>query len=167
MKKPIALLLTAFLLFSIVGCHTTEVEEYKPDVELLVGYLVIKDNLLHFDEVEIVETRDQDRIKELDLDVQNHMPNGYAIINEIQEDITYELADEVTYVFTDINLNFLKESEVDGDRVYITTNQEEFLEHLDEHDLNDIPLFEQTIPYFINIQDGKVITIEEELKYTI
>lgn len=35
------------------------------------------------------------------------------------------------------------------------------------HKLYDIPLFEQTIPYFIEVQDGKVISITEQFKYTI
>lgn len=34
------------------------------------------------------------------------MPNGYAIINASKEDTTYELADKVHYIFTDINLDF-------------------------------------------------------------
>jgi len=137
------------------------------EIKSLVGYIVIKDNTLHFDEVEIVEWENKDRVKELDLDLQNDMPNGFAIINEIQEEITYELADKVEYIFTDFNLNFIKESESEGNRIYHTTNKEEFLKHLGEYGLNDIPLFEQTIPYFIKVQDGKVISITEEFKYTI
>ncbi len=43
--------------------------------------------------------------------------------------------------------------------------KDEFLKHLGK--LNDIPLSEQTIPYFIEVQDGKVISITEKLKYTI
>jgi hypothetical protein len=165
MKKTIVLLVAILLLFSVAGCNTTEVEDPKSEVASFVGYMVIKDNILHFDEVEIVEWEDQERVKELDLDLQNDMPSGYAIINENQEERIYVLADEVDYTFADINLNFIKESE--GDRIYTTTKLREFLQHLGEYNLNEVPLSEQTIPYFIKIQDGKVISIEEKLKYTI
>ncbi len=89
------------------------------------------------------------------------MPNGYAIINEVEEERTYELIDKVEYTFTDVNLNFIEESEAEGDRVYTTTKKDEFLRHLG--DFNDIPLSQQRIPYFIRIQDGKIISIEENL----
>ncbi len=39
--------------------------------------------------------------------------------------------------------------------------KDEFLRHLG--DFNDIPLSQQRIPYFIRIQDGKIISIEENL----
>lgn len=42
---------------------------------------------------------------------------------------------------------------------------DEFVKHLGS--LNENPLFEQKIPYFIDVQDGKVIRIVEELKYTM
>ncbi len=51
------------------------------------------------------------------------MPNGYAIINEVEEERTYELIDKVEYTFTDVNLNFIEESEAEGDRVYTTTKK--------------------------------------------
>lgn len=167
MKKSIALLFTTLLLFSVGGCNKAEVEDPSSEVESLVGYIVVKDNVLHFDEVEIVEVEDQKRIEELDLDLQNDMPSGYAIINEDQDEVTYELADEVDYIFTDVNLNFIGESEADDEKLYTTKNKEDFLKHLGEYNLNDIPLFEQRIPYFIKVQDGKVISIEEKFKYTI
>lgn len=164
MKKSNILLLIVLSLFSIVGCVKTEVEEPKSEVETLVGYMVIEDNTLYFDEVEIVELEDKERMEELDL-VDTDMPSGYAIINENQEETTFHLADEVIYTFTDMALNFVKESE--GDRIYTTTKKDEFLQHLGEYNLNEIPLSEQTIPYFIEVQDGKVISIEEKFKYTI
>jgi len=54
MKKSIVLLLVILFLFALTGCSETEKQFYtKP--ESLVGYIVIKDNTLYFDEVEIVE----------------------------------------------------------------------------------------------------------------
>lgn len=164
MKKMIVLLFIVLSLISVIGCSKIEVNQPEAEIESLVGYMVIKDNTIYFDEVEIIEPEDKERIKELDLD-ENLPPTGFEIYNENQEEITYELADEVNYTFTDVYLNFIKESE-DG-RLYHTTKKEEFLKHLAEYDLNDIPLFEQTIPYFIEVQDGKVISITEEFRYTI
>jgi hypothetical protein len=163
MKKSIILLIIA-LLFSIIGCAKIGVEDPENETEALVGYIVIEDNNLHFDQVEIVKREDKERMEELDLD-ESDVPSGYAIINENQEKTTYELADTVVYKFTDLHLNFIEESE--GDRVYITTMKDEFLKHLGEYNLNEIPLFEQRIPYFIEVQNGKVISIEEKFEYTI
>ncbi|PKM50969.1 MAG: hypothetical protein CVV02_08510 [Firmicutes bacterium HGW-Firmicutes-7] len=165
MKKSIILLII-LLLFSMIGCVKNEVEDTENEVEVLTGYIVIENNNLHFDQVEIVKIENKERMEKFDLD-ESDMPNGYAIINENQEKTTYELADKVVYKFTDINLNFIEESEAEGDRVYITTKKDEFLKHLSEYNLNDIPLSEQKIPYFIEVQDGKVISIEEKFEYTI
>lgn len=136
------------------------------EVESLVGYMVIEGNTVYFDEVEIVRHEDKKRVEELGLE-DIDMPNMYTIINEKQEKNTFELADEVEYIFTDINLNFIEESEAEGDRIYITRKKDEFLKHLGEYNLNDIPLYEQRIPYFIEVKDGKVIRIKEKLEYTI
>ena len=138
MKKSIILsIVVLLLLFSMLGCVKTEVEDTENEVEVLTGYIVIEDNNLHFDQVEIVKIENKERMEELDLD-ESDMPN--AIINENQEKTTYELADKVVYKFTDINLNFIEESESEGDRVYITTKKDEFLKHLGEYNLNDVPL---------------------------
>lgn len=130
--------------------------------ESLVGYIAIKDNTLYFNEVEIVEWEDKERVKELGLN-EYDMPNGYAIINKNKGETTFELADEVIYTFTDVNLDFVKDSE--GDRLYTTTKKDEFIKHLGK--LNDFPLSEQNIPFFIEVRDGKVIRITEKFKYTI
>lgn len=111
MKKTIILLvITIVSLFSVTGCTKTELVEHENEIESLTGYIVIVDNTLHFDQVEIIKIEDKERMKELDLD-EDDMPNRYAIINEIQEETTYELADKVEFTFTDSNLDFIKESE--------------------------------------------------------
>lgn len=166
MKKVIILLIIVVSLFSLMGCSKNEVKKPKSEIESFAGYIVIKDDILYFDEVEIIEPEDKERIKELGLD-EDLPPTGFEVLNENQEEVTYELADEVNYTFTDINLNFIKESESGGNRIYNTTKKDEFIKHLGDYNLNDIPLFEQTIPYFIEVQDGKVISITEEFKFTI
>ncbi len=45
--------------------------------------------------------------------------------------------------------------------------KDEFLKHLGEYNLNDVPLSKQTLPYFIEVKYGKVISITEKFKYTI
>lgn len=136
-------------------------KETESETESLVGYIVIRDNTLHFKEVEIVEWEDQERVKELGLN-EYDMANGYKIIDKNKGEITFELADNVEYTFTDVNLDFIKESEVEGDRLYTTTERDEFIGKG-----NDSPLSEQNIPYFIEVQDGKVISITEQFKYTM
>ncbi|MEY8417306.1 M56 family metallopeptidase [Tissierella praeacuta] len=84
-------------------------EENQP--EGLVGYIVIKDNTLYFNEVEIVEWEDKARVKELGLN-EYDMPNGYMIINKNKSERTFELADEVIFTFTDVNLDFVKNSNI-------------------------------------------------------
>jgi bla regulator protein BlaR1 len=134
----------------------------KFGTEILAGYIVIEGDNLYFDEVEIVKAEDKERVSDLGLR-DSDMPNGYIIINEKKEEASFELADDVKYTFTDLDLHFVKEAE--GSRLYSTTKKAEFLKHLGV--LNDIPLSEQTIPYFIEVQDGKVISITEEFQYTI
>ncbi|MBU5427673.1 DUF4825 domain-containing protein [Tissierella pigra] len=130
--------------------------------EALVGNIVIKDNTLYFNEVEIVEWEDQERVKELGLN-EYDMPSGYMIIDKNKGERVFELADEVIFTFTDVNLNFVKDSE--GDRLYTTTKKDEFIKHLGK--LNEFPLSEQNLPFFIEVKDGKIISITEKFKYTI
>lgn len=132
--------------------------------EGLVGHIVIEDNILHFRQVEIVEWDDQERVKVLDLS-QSDFPNGYSIIDKNNKETTFQLTDETIYTFTDVNLLFVNEAE--SNRLYTTTKKEEFLQHLGQYNSNDTPLLEQKLPYFIEVLDGKVISITEKFKYTI
>lgn len=137
-----------------------EQPETKP--ESLVGYIVIEGDALYFDKVEIVKQEDKKRVSELGLS-DTDMPNGHIIINENKEEAFFELTGDVKYNFTDMSLYFVKES--DSDRRYTTTKKAEFIKHLGK--LNDFPLSEQKIPYFIEVLDGKVISITEKFEYTI
>lgn len=132
--------------------------------EGFVGHIVIEDHILRFDEVEIVEWDDQDRVKELGLN-QSDFPNGYSIIHKNNGETTFELTDETIYTFTDVYHFFINKPE--SNQLYTTTKKDEFLKHLGEYNLNDIPLSQQKFPYFIEVKDGKVISITEKFKYTI
>lgn len=164
MKKSYVLLFIILLLFTTVGCSKGKEFLSKSEVESLVGYMVLKDNTLYFDEVEIVKAEDEKRLKELGLKASD-MVTTYIIINEKEEEISFELAEEVKYTFTDFDKTPDPEKKSDENRLHTTTKKEEFINHLG--DLNNIPLSEQKIPYFIKVQNGKVISIEEKLEYTI
>ena len=162
MKRSIVLLFIMLFLFGITGCLKSEIEQSENKPELLIGYIVIENNTLNFDEVEIVKVEDNERVTELGLS-DTDMPNGYIVINDTNEKTDFELANEVIYTFTDVNLDFVKDSK--GDRLYTTTKKVEFIKHLGN--LKDLPLSEQKIPFFIEVQDGKVISITEKFEYTI
>lgn len=127
----------------------------------MVGYIVVENNKIYLDEVEIVTREDENRMKELGLTVENDLPNGYHIYNPNVETVSFELTEDTLYTFTDFNVLFVKEA--DGNRIYETTNKQEFL---DGSSYQNIPLEEQKIPYFLDVYDGKVISITEEFLYT-
>ena len=158
MKK---MALYCFLVLMMTGCSKTELQEpqYKP--ESLVGYMAIEDDTLYVDGVEIFNIEDESRIKELGLNAENDLPNGYYIYNPTVEVVSFELTDDTVYTFTDYGLVFVKE--VDGNRTYETNKKQEFLEASSYQDLS---LEKQKIPYFVDVYAGKVISITEEFIYT-
>ncbi len=131
--------------------------------KLITGYLVIEDNLLYFDEVEIITMEDKDRIEDLKLKQNADMPNGYYIYNADKEKQTFELTNDTTYTFVDYNLLFVKNE--DGDRLYTTTKKEEFILHLNKSYSDSPPA--QKVPFFLEVKDGKVISITEKFEFTI
>lgn len=135
--------------------------ESKYQHELLAGYMYIEGNTLYLDEVEIIKTEDKGRIAELGLNAARDLPNGYHIHNPVVKTISFELTDDTIYTFTDFNLYYVKEA--DGKRIYTTTKKEEFIKG---SSYRDVPLAEQKIPYFLELHDGKVISITEEFIYT-
>lgn len=172
MKKTIGLLLAVFMLSVLAACGqgkeeptSTQKPDPTADVKSLTGHIVIAEDGLHFDEVEIVTRNDRDRIEALGLEEQKDYPNGCAIVNEEQKEEVFPFSDAAQFEFVDVDLKFLDESKKDGDRVYQTNDVQEFVRHLGQR--NDTPLAEQTIPYFVEVQDGTVIRIVEKLEYTM
>lgn len=131
--------------------------------ELITGYMVIEDNLLHLDEVEIITIEDKERIEELELKQNADMPNGYSIYNADGEKQTFEITNETVYTFVDYNLLFVKNA--DGDRLYTTTKKEEFILHLNKSYSDSPPVGK--VPFFVEVKDGKVISITEKFEFTI
>ncbi len=138
------------------------VNPYSPNPDLITGYIVIEDNLLYLDEVEIIRMEDKERIEELGLK-DTDMPNGYSIYNADVEKQTFELTKKTTYTFVDYNLLFVKEE--DGDRIYTTTKKEDFIQHLNTSYSDSPPA--QKVPFFLEVKDGKVISIIEKFEFTI
>ncbi len=166
MKKISAMLLAVCMLFGVSACGKTDtIQADTADLQTRTGYIVIAEDGLHFDAVEVVTKDDTEKIKELRLEEMKDYPNGFAIVNQEQQEEVFTFADDVQFQFVDTALDFIDASEKDGNRVYQTNQIEEFLKHLGG--LNDIPLSEQTIPYTIILKDGKVINVIEELQYTI
>ena len=166
MKKIVSIMLVVCILFGVSACGKTDgTQEDTADLQTRTGYIVVSTDGLHFDAVEIVTKEDTEKIKELGLEEMKDYPNGFAIINEEEQEEVFAFADDVQFAFVDTALDFIDASEKDGNRVYQTDQIEEFLKHRGE--LNNIPLAEQTIPYIIILQDDKVTHITEELKYTI
>jgi beta-lactamase regulating signal transducer with metallopeptidase domain len=129
--------------------------------KLITGYMVIEDNLLHLDEVEIITLEDKERIEELGLKQNSDMPNGYSIYNADQEKQTFEITNETAYTFVDYNLLFVKNA--DGNRLYTTTKKEEFILHLNKSYSDSPPAH----PFFVEVKDGKVISVTEKFEFTI
>lgn len=136
--------------------------EREGETQAMVGYLRFEDDKLLFNELEIVELDDRKRIEELALKEED-LIGGYAIVDEDKEEKVLEFADTVFCTFTDSDMRFVKEEM--GDRLYSTTDKEEIKEIFEY--LNTIPPGGHGAPVFIEIRDGKVITIIEKMKYTI
>lgn len=160
MEKRIIVLFVMVYVLALLGC-TPKQEQIEP--ESLVGYIVIEDNTLYLDIVEVITLEDIERITELGLNQQDDFPNGYHIYNPDTGKDTYDLTEETVYTFVDLNLLFVNDE--DGDRSYTTTKKEEFIQHLNTS-YSDVPPA-QTVPFFIEVQDDKVISITEKFEFTI
>ncbi|KAB3526254.1 hypothetical protein F8153_14220 [Alkaliphilus serpentinus] len=131
---------------------------------IITGYMVIEDDLLYIDEVEIIYREDTERLEELEeLGESITTPSGYYIYNPNTDKQTYKLTKETTYSFVDYSFLFLEDGV--ADRLYTTTNIEEFMLHLNESYSDSPPA--QKVPFFIEVKDGKVITITEKIEFTI
>lgn len=133
--------------------------------ESMAGYIIFEENTLFIDPIEIITTKDTARITELQLSQSADMPNGYYLLNDSIEKQDYQLTEKTVYTFTDVDLLFIKPEDADGDRLYTTTKKEEFLQHLLTSYSDDPPA--QKVPFFVEVKNGKVISVREEFSYTI
>ena len=161
MKKIVVSLLAMMFIFSMAGCNNKN-EQPEQEPESVTGYIVIDNNTLHLVEVEIITLEDTERMTELKLTQQEHMPNGYYIYNLGTEN-EYDLTEKTVYNFIDANLLFVENA--DGDREYTTTEKDEFIQRLNASYSDSPPA--QNVPFLIQVKDGKVISITEQFEFTI
>jgi hypothetical protein len=127
----------------------------------LYGHMVIEGDIFYLDEVEIVRREDKERIAELGL-LDDLPPNGYHIHRLDKGIVAYELTDETEYNFMDVHRQFIDDS-ID-ERWYTTTIKDEFIQYLNRSYSDSPPA--QTIPYLVEVKDGKVISVTEEFIFT-
>lgn len=150
---------------SVLGTYETITHS---DKEILAGSITLVGDTLYLDQVEVITSKeadritglnfhDPDRIAELGLEV-GDMPNGYYIHDLNAESVAFELVDGTVYTFTDMNLLFVEDAE--SDRRYSTMDKEEFMLHI----LTSSGI--GTYPFFIEVSDGKVMSITEIFLFT-
>ena len=150
---------------SVLGSYETEIGS---DKETLAGYITLENDTLYLDPVEVITTKEGDRITGLNLHDPDRMaelglqdedmPNGYYIHDLNAESVAFELVDGTVYTFTDMNLLFVEDAE--SDRRYSTMDKEEFMLHI----LTSSGI--GTYPFFIEVSDGKVMSITEIFLFT-
>lgn len=91
------------------------------------------------------------------------MPGGYFVRNLNNDRRVYELTDETVFNFVDFNLLFIDDEY--GDRQYTTTDKDEFILHLMTNYHDRPPA--QTVPFFLEIQDGRVVSVTENFAFTL
>ena len=127
---------------------------------LHVGYISIEtkdlnDNTFLLDEVEWITLEDENRIKELNLTIDNNLPNGYYIHNSDTKKTPITVNEKTLYEFIDWNGIYVKE---DGNKQYTTSDKLKFINNLNSYKGQKFqPLF------WVEIKDGIVIKITEQL----
>ena len=157
MKKRFSiLLLVGMLLLSLAGCQNGRKERSSSGAyDLYDGYVSIKGEQLLVNDFKFIDLSDQYWIKELELTAED-MPNGYYIYDTSDEWLSFYLNDETRYNFYDTQAQFV--SEDDEDRLYTTTNLDDFLAKFDIDGNGDL----SKTPFRIQVlEDGSVISISE------
>lgn len=156
MKKRISIPFLIVLLFGLVSCQNVQKEQSASGAsDIYEGYLTIKGNQLFVNDFEFIDLSDRYWINQLELTTED-MPNGYYIYDVSDEWMTFSLNDETRYNFYDIEAQFVSEGDID--RLYTTTNLDDFLTKFDIDDNGDLG----KIPFRIQVlEDGKVLSISE------
>jgi len=116
--------------------------------EKQIGYIHnfnTTNNSFEFDEIEWVTLDDTDRIKELNLNPDNDLPNGFYINNPTPDTKSYTVTDETEYQIIDWNNN--------GEASTVDLNS--FVTHINEYT-------DYSPPFWIVIDNNKVISIVEQ-----
>ena len=126
------------------------------DVENICALIKkIDGNIIELDRVEYITDEDSDRLKELNL-TEHDLPDGYYIYNPDHETETLSLSPDTMYTFIDWGRDFIDSDEFED--LYIsTTSKALFVKYISTYK-NSQP----GMPFFLEIQDGKVKTICEK-----
>jgi len=176
----------------LAGCNSVfeeynqeHADDYVPmdnvtSIENLAGHVTISGNILHLDEVRviiydflyphhsfsrhagenitIVAYGDTEKLNELGLeaggDWLEKYPSGYSVEQLGKETASFELTNDTVFTFVDTGFLFLDDSYMN--RTYHTRIVDEFLMH--RSDSNTI--------LFVQVQNGRVISVVEELLLT-
>lgn len=172
-----------------VGGYTSN-GNMQSDPVNLAGWITINNGRLYLDEAKVViydfmyphnsfmrhagenvlvvAPGDNERLREvtgIECDDERHglMPNGFMFLlfgGDIMvygnNTASFEITDDTVFTFVDMNLRFPGDHH-DGNRVYQTNVLDEFLEHRYGND---------SIMVFLQVQNGRVISVTEEMLFT-
>ena len=112
--------------------------------------------------VNLIAMDDEYKMAEFGLTIYD-MPSGHYIRQREEERRSFEFSEEAIFTFVDLYLLF--GTAPYGNRLYSTNDLDEFLLHLYTSFRGlEIP---RTIPFFIEVKDGKVISLTEEFSFTL
>lgn len=197
MRKVIFYILFFVLIVLFLAACTVAADEVSGGITpgettALAGFIEIRDNSLYitpvevfaiyragtgreapgfdsdvvFRSIELVEINDIDRMTEFGISADSFTsryyirPNwsadkGWYYVEQADIDtLVFELTDETTYTFVDFHLLFI--DRFSSDRQYTTKDVTEFLEYL-----------YPTVIHFIEVYDGKVISLFQDFAFTM
>lgn len=156
MKKAVGLLAAVIFVFNLAGCQSSQSKQAASGAyDLYEGYLAVDGDRLFVNDFKFIDLADQYWIRTLELTAED-MPNGYYIYDTSDELLDFTLNEETRYNFYDTGAQFV--SEDDKDRLYTTTNLDDFLAKFaidNEGNLSRTPFEVQVL------EDGRVLSISE------
>lgn len=156
MKKTAGILVVIMFVSGFSGCQNKQQKQTASGAyDLYEAYLTVNEDILSVNDFQFIDLADQYWINELNLTIDD-MPNGYYIYDPSEELLTFTLTDETRYNFYDTEAQFL--SADDEDRLYTTTNLDDFLAKFDTDGNGDLG----KTPFEIQVlADGQVLSIRE------
>ncbi|ROR25841.1 hypothetical protein EDD66_10951 [Mobilisporobacter senegalensis] len=160
-RKSLTLILSlAFVLFILSGCQnqnkhdSTEIQDNQGESDNVaikeIGYIYnfnTKDMNFDFDSIEWITVDNPDRIKDLKLDIDTDLTNGFYINNPETDTRNYSIRDNAVYEIIDWNnSDYGKPTKVSLD---------DFITHLDS-------FIDYTPPFWIVSEGDEVISISEQ-----
>jgi len=147
-KKSIVLVLIAALAMLLLSsCEKNEKTKLETSSKK-IGYIYnfdIQNKSFEFDEIEWITLEDTERLKELNINSDEDMPNGFYINNEKPDTKSYNVTDKTEYWIIDWDKS--------GEVVNVDFNG--FIDHLNKYT-------DYSPPFWIDIDDITVFSITEQ-----